>query len=81
MTLTRTHTKTFNLIEFADPYKTCNMCGAWVDGVLDARKPINMPCEHQTGYTDRCPSWGPVDGCQCVEHLGHRPHLERSQTS
>ena len=25
-------------------------------------------------YDDLCPSWGPVDGCQCLAHLGHVPH-------
>ena len=77
-TLTHTHTRTHNAIRFADPYKVCNACGEWIDGVLDAPGPtIVTPCEHRAGYTDLCPSWSPVDGCLCVEHLGHRPHALR----
>lgn len=69
--MTHTHTTT----EFADPYKVCNQCGGWVDGVLNTPGPQTViPCEHQRGYRDLCPSWGPADGCQCVEHLGERSH-------
>jgi hypothetical protein len=75
MTLTHTRTQTHNVIRFADPYKTCDECGEWIDGVLDGPgQPTNSPCEHRASYTDRCPSWGPVDGCACVEILGYRPH-------
>jgi hypothetical protein len=80
MTLTRTHTRTYNAIRFADPYKTCDQCGKWITGVLDAGPLILTPCEHRSSYTDRCPSWGPVDGCSCVEqHLGYKPHAEPIQ--
>lgn len=73
--LTATHTRTFNVIRFADPYKTCDACGQRITGVLDGtRHPTNVPCEHRAGYTDRCPSWSPVDGCLCAEHLGEIPH-------
>lgn len=73
--LTHTHTTTYNAIEFADPYKVCDVCGKQVTGVLCVTKGRwpNLPCEH-IGYTDTCPSWGPVDGCQCLEHLGFVPH-------
>jgi hypothetical protein len=75
LTRTRTHTSTYNAVTFADPYKTCDKCGAWITGVLDAPGPlILLPCEHRSSYTDHCPSWGPVDGCSCVDHLGQRPH-------
>lgn len=71
--LTRTHTTTYNVTEFADPYKKCEKCNQWVDGALDAPGPlIIVPCEHRSNYRDVCPSWGPVDGCRCkaagIEH-------------
>jgi hypothetical protein len=72
-----THVSVYNTIDFADPYKICNAYGGWITGVLD--KPgqqIVVPCEHHKGYSDVCPSWGPVDGCQCQAHLGHVPHGE-----
>jgi hypothetical protein len=75
MILTRTHVSVYNRIEFADPYKICDQCGSWIDGVLDAPgRSINVPCEHKATYTDLCPSWSPVDGCSCIEHLGERRH-------
>lgn len=77
MTLTRTHTKTYPVITFADPYKQCCQCEEWITGVLDKPGPlILVPCEHESDYRDVCPSWGPVDGCRCVEHLGYKPHSE-----
>jgi hypothetical protein len=64
-TLTHTYTRTYNTIDFADPYKKCLRCHRWVDGTLDAPGPIVVvPCEHE-GYRDLCPSWSPVDGCGC----------------
>lgn len=73
--LTVTHTKTWNATTFADPYKVCEHCGQWITGVLDKPGPlILVPCEHESDYRDVCPSWGPVDGCSCVEHLGRRGH-------
>lgn len=74
MPLTLTYTQTYNAVRFADPYKTCDGCGEWITGYLDSPKMPNLPCMHEAGYTDRCPSWGPVDGCACQEHLGHVPH-------
>jgi hypothetical protein len=66
--LTYTFTRTHNAIIFADPYKKCEKCGRWVDGVLDAPGPtIVIPCEHRAEYRDLCPSWGPVDGCTCPD--------------
>ncbi len=71
----RTHTKTFNEIRFADPYKRCCRCNGWVDGYLD--KPdgprIITPCEHRSDYRDVCPSWGPVDGCTCAAFNARHP--------
>lgn len=67
MTFTRTHTLTKT--PFADPFKVCNECGGWIDGVLDPPRGmfLTSPCRHTQGYTDVCPSWGPVDGCACAE--------------
>jgi hypothetical protein len=73
--LTHTYTRTHNVISYADPYKKCCTCGAWIDGALDGPGPlILVPCEHQSDYDSVCPSWGPVDGCQCPSHFGHVPH-------
>lgn len=67
MTMTHTFTRTYNAIEFADPYKKCLECNGWVDGVLDAPGPtIVLPCEHRSEYRDMCSSWSPVDGCTCA---------------
>jgi hypothetical protein len=73
-------------VQFADPYKVCNECGGWVTGavMLSTAQPgrsgggklVVLPCEHERGYEDVCPSWSPVDGCQCEEHLGHVPHAQ-----
>jgi hypothetical protein len=62
-----THTVTGVERRFADPFKVCLDCGAWVTGVVDipGEPLILMPCEHQAVYKDLCPSWGPVDGCKC----------------
>ncbi len=58
--------------KFADPYKRCRSCGAWVDGVEEVRRGPgeNIPCRHETSYDDVCPSWSPVDGCKC-DPKGH----------
>lgn len=78
MTLGVTHTRTHHVIYFADPYKQCKQCGQWVDGVLDAPGPLMLvPCEHESDYRDLCPSWGPVDGCQCLEQFGAVDHPTR----
>ena len=73
-----THTTTYTVIEFADPFKMCERCDGWVTGVAvfpdEFRASENLPCRH-AGYRSVCPSWSPVDGCQCVEHLGHVAHL------
>jgi hypothetical protein len=76
-----THTVVHTLIRtnFADPYKVCNACGGWVDGVFDRPKGmfLTAPCKHDQGYTDVCPSWGPVDGCSCAETFGSVDHPVR----
>lgn len=66
MTLTVVYTRTHSVIRFADPYKRCERCGDWIDGVLDKSGPlVVVPCEHESPYRDVCSSWGPVDGCTC----------------
>lgn len=79
--LTVTHTRTHVHVTFADPYLQCDQCKAWVDawhnaevcGCFNGEWP-NLPCGHQAGATSACPSWGPVDGCDCQRVLGHVPH-------
>jgi len=72
---THTYTRTSNSTGFADPYKQCLKCGGWVTGVLDSPgPPIVLPCNHEGTYRDLCPSWGPVDGCQCLEQFGSVNH-------
>lgn len=73
MTYTRTHTS----VALANPYLTCDQCkrpvAAWHDPERCGcdGKTYNLPCEHQTGSTSVCPSWSPVDKCQCPErHWG-----------
>jgi hypothetical protein len=63
-------------VTFANPYLRCDECGEpvrsyWHDDTT------NRPCGHR-GVTSACPSWGPVDGCSCVEQIGHRPHADET---
>lgn len=68
------------LTKFANPYLVCDECDAWITGAWnlgEGEGPVrNEPCGHKAGATSRCPSWGPVDGCECLAHLGHVPHSE-----
>ncbi len=57
-------------ILFADPYKRCVTCRAWVDGTDGLTL---IPCGHRSDYTDVCPSWSPVDGCGCAEYSHRNP--------
>lgn len=77
MSATHTHVET----EFANPWLRCDVCSQPVEGMVSfegqvggcTHKGLNTPCGH-LGATSICPSWGPVDGCQCQEHLGYVPH-------
>lgn len=76
-----THTRTHVFVAFANPYLACDECKqpvrSWHDPDkcgCDQEGFQNRPCGHQAGATSACPSWGPVDGCQCREHFGHVPH-------
>lgn len=79
-TRTHTHTYTYTTILFANPYLRCDACGQPALGYLIGpcdEAPLDeatWPCECQGGVTSDCPSWSPVDGCQCVKRLGHRDH-------
>lgn len=89
---TRTHTRTHVHVTFADPYLICEQCRAWVVGWHNPQRcdpsptrqfgcgksATNLPCGHAAGVTSVCPSWSPVGGCHCREHLGHVPHGEPS---
>lgn len=74
------HTRVHVHVEFANPYLTCDQCKTWVTAWHDNsrcgcdEKSWNEPCGHTAGVTSACPSWGPVDGCQCQAHLGYVPH-------
>lgn len=75
MTLTHTYTRTWNTVEFADPYKKCRQCNDWVDGYLDmpTGRLTLVPCEHESDYRNVCPSWSPVDGCGCADYSARHP--------
>jgi hypothetical protein len=84
MVLTHTHTRTHVFVEFADPYLTCDQCHAWVTAFHDRVRcgpgceaaAWLVPCMHVAGETSVCPSWGPVDGCQCKRIFGAVSHAE-----
>lgn len=76
-----THTRTHVSSAFANPYLACDQCRARVTEWhvphrcgCDESGWQNRPCGHQASVTSVCPSWGPVDGCRCMDHLGHVPH-------
>lgn len=81
------HTRTHVHVTFANPYLTCDHCGQWVTSYHDAERCgcdddyRLRPCEHWAGTTSACPSWGPVDGCSCLEHLGRVDHAEPPEVS
>lgn len=79
-----THTRVHVNVMFSDPYLACDACHAWVTGWHDndrcgcAGTFWNVPCGcTRAGVTSRCPSWSPVDGCRCREHLGYVLHVPR----
>ncbi len=48
---------------FANPFNSCNECG---ERVVDMNSDAtNVPCGHKGGFTSKCPSWSPVDSCNC----------------
>ncbi|MEV8548356.1 hypothetical protein AB0L04_00675 [Streptomyces glaucescens] len=75
-----THTRTHTYVTFANPFLVCDLCrqpaprwhnhdkcgcdaGCWL-----------VPCGHTAEAVSVCPSWDPVDGCQCETHLGSVSH-------
>lgn len=87
--MTATHTRTHVYITWANPYIQCDQCGQWVTGWHDLDRcgcDENYcwlePCGHNAEATNVCPSWGPVDGCSCQQHLGRvdHGHPDRKET-
>jgi hypothetical protein len=78
-----TTTQTYNRITPANPYLRCDVCNERVKYWLSKPgPPQNFPCGHEAGYHAICPSWGPVDGCSCLEFLGYLPHpLENEEVN
>lgn len=77
-----THTRVHTYVSFANPFLVCSDS--------DCRQPVprwhnhhkcgcdthswNDPCRHTAEAVSVCPSWDPVDGCQCQEVLGSVNH-------
>lgn len=59
---------------FANPFIACAECGRRVTNTRHNPAQANLPCGHQAEADTVCPSWGPVDGCRCLDSLGHVPH-------
>jgi hypothetical protein len=76
MTFTRTHV----YVTFANPYLACTVCRQSVRRWHNNDKCgcdatfWNAPCGHTAEAVSVCPSWSPVDGCQCREVLGSVSH-------
>lgn len=63
---------------YANPFLVCEECGHRVVGAdVDAdNRFLNVPCGHGADFNSACPSWSPVDGCQCLAVLGRVDHAE-----
>lgn len=63
----------------ANPFLVCDYCNQRVSEITNTGEnegpAINLPCGHRTGATSKCPSWSPIDGCNCKKHLGYVPHV------
>lgn len=57
---------------YANPFNSCEQCGARTTGTDDHSR--NQPCGHTGGFRSVCPSWSPVDGCNCLTFLGAIDH-------
>ncbi len=75
--ITHKTTHTFAIEHFANPFLVCNLCKQSVVGYIVSSEFVenltNYPCGH-IGVTSTCPSWSPVGGCRCLEHLGSIQH-------
>ena len=77
------HTRTHVYVTVANPHLVCDLCRQpalrWHnDDKCGCDETFwNEPCGCQrAGVTSVCPSWSPVDGCQCKEHLGRVDHAQ-----
>ncbi|MER7908262.1 hypothetical protein [Streptomyces sp. NPDC096068] len=76
------HTRTHVTTTFANPYLVCAVCREQAKGFHDGDEAACgcgagdwlVPCGHTAEAVSVCPSWDPVDGCQCQEFLGRVDH-------
>jgi hypothetical protein len=75
--ISHTTVHTFTVEHYANPFLICTVCRKSVVGYIHSPEHAenwkNFPCHH-LGITSSCPSWSPVDGCRCQEHLGSVEH-------
>lgn len=70
-------TRTHILIGFANPFLICEECGERVPYWHDPNRcgcddiMYNSPCGHKLGTLGICPSWSPVNGCNCSNKETH----------
>lgn len=51
---------------YANPYNKCDRCGLrTTNGAIVQGIWRNFPCGHNASFSSVCPSWSPVDGCEC----------------
>jgi len=64
-------------VYLTNPFMFCTTCAVNVTGYILPTEHEHdfmlIPCGH-TGSVSSCPTWSPVDGCQCIDHLGKRDH-------
>lgn len=82
-------TSNHTYVNFANPFLVCDTCrqpaiGYHSPSVCHCHTRgwsnwWNVPCEHNDGVHSVCPTWGPVDGCQCLNRLGYVPHPPASE--
>lgn len=65
-----THTRTYTVVEYANPHLICGVCKESTIGYREDTK-RNLPCGHDANVVSKCHSWSPVDGCQCESRLLH----------
>ncbi len=75
--ISHTTVHTFAIEHYANPFIVCDHCKNPVVGHIRSPERAenwkNFPCHH-LGVHSICPSWSPVDGCRCQEHLGSVQH-------
>jgi len=61
--------------EYANPYLICDKCRQrTTGGALACGGFVNLPCGHHGDFHSVCPSWSPVDGCNCARAFGVVEH-------